>query len=151
MIEGSPLNHEGHQEACVFCDIRDGKEPGSMIVETSDSFAIMALEGHPLVMSKKHITKEDVDKDPEILFATVQLALSLAPVVESSMGAQGITFVMNLGEAAGQEIDHAHIHVFPRMDGDGEIKYRLSLPLSRVELNSRAKRIGDAFNMSTQA
>jgi len=151
MVEKSPLNHEQHQEACVFCDIRDRKKPGSVIAETDESVAIMALEGHPLVMPKEHTTKEDFEENPSLLSGAFALALALAPSVQEAMGAQGMTFVLNLGEAAGQEISHVHVHLFPRVSGDREISYRLSPRLPRPELDSRAIRISNEFEKGTQA
>ena len=37
----------------------------------------------------------------------------------SDIQCEGVNFFLADGEAAGQEIFHAHLHVFPRFKGDG--------------------------------
>jgi histidine triad (HIT) family protein len=57
---------------------------------------------------------------------------------------EGVNFFLADGEAAGQEVFHVHLHVFPRYSGDG---FGLKLPADyherplREELNEIAQRI----------
>lgn len=61
---------------------------------------------------------------------------------ESDLRCDGVIFYAD-GEAAFQEVSHAHLHVFPRYDGDG---FRLiaawETPPSRPELEAVAWRTG---------
>ena len=57
---------------------------------------------------------------------------------------EGVNFFLADGEAAGQEVFHVHLHVFPRYAGDG---FRLVLPPKysqrpeRTELDALAEKI----------
>jgi histidine triad (HIT) family protein len=56
----------------------------------------------------------------------------------------GVNLFLADGEAAGQEVFHVHLHVFPRYSGDG---FGLNLPAdyedrpARAELNDIAQRL----------
>jgi histidine triad (HIT) family protein len=126
---------------CAFCEIRDGRLEASIITKNDDAFAIMALEGHPLVITNTHVTSEDksIEKNSEEALSAYKLALSLVPAVKRGLNVQGVTLVTNLGEAAGQEIPHFHIHLFGRIKGDRKVTYKdLGTSLSRADLNARA-------------
>jgi diadenosine tetraphosphate (Ap4A) HIT family hydrolase len=57
--------------------------------------------------------------------------------------ADGISFLLADGEAAGQEIPHAHLHILPRFAGDGfRIAMERGKPPSREELDRLAEAIG---------
>ena len=66
----------------------------------------------------------------------------------SGIRCEGVNLFLADGEAAGQEIFHVHLHVFPRFDGDGfglrfDENYFI-LP-KRDELDETANEIRDAL------
>ncbi len=133
---------EGEPQPCAFCEIRDGKLEASIITENDDAFAFMAHEGHPLVITKTHITAEELKVNLNEITAAYKLALSLIPAVKQGMGVEGISLVTNLGEAAGQEVPHLHIHMIGRNKGDRRISYRdVDRKLPRDVLNALAENI----------
>lgn len=107
---------ESHSNECPFCEIDE-----SCFVQANDvAFAVMdaspVTTGHTLVIPRRHVVSvyvlsaEDQSKIWE-LTASVRDALARS-------GADGFNIGLNDGLAAGQTIDHAHIHVIPRRKGD---------------------------------
>jgi len=43
----------------------------------------------------------------------------VAEKIKKGLAPDGFTYGINQGRAAGQEVDHLHIHVLPRYEGDG--------------------------------
>lgn len=91
----------------VFCSIIEHKEPAIRVFETDKASVILDINGgYPLVLSKDH-SEESIS---EIL----SLAGKLHPLVKKVYGADGIKILINIGKAAGQDIDHPHVHIIPR-------------------------------------
>ena len=109
-------------EDCVFCKIIK-KEIPAEIVKKGDSFIAFKdnnplTEGHALVVPKQHwVTLLDIpDKyGNELLKFTKDVTGML---MDEGFG-DGFNIVMNNLECAGQVVNHAHIHVMPRKEGDG--------------------------------
>jgi histidine triad (HIT) family protein len=134
--------YEAESRPCPFCEIKEGRAEASFIARTGDAFAIMAYEGHPLVIPNNHITSENLESNIDSLAAAYKLAITIKPAVMEALGAQGITLVENFGEAAGQDVPHVHIHMLDRKKGDRKVSYKdLDIRLSREVLDARAERI----------
>lgn len=109
-------------EACLFCQIRDGSIPSEKVYEDKNTYAFLDIKpvhpGHTLVIPKTHA--EDVfatsADDWRFVMETVH---HLAPVVKEAAGANGVNIIMNNKRAAGQLVDHAHVHLVPRFLDDG--------------------------------
>lgn len=130
---------QGHK--CVFCEMINGNAPISKIKETDDSISFMALENHIIVTPKKHIDEKNIKVSAEIITDTFRLALSLVMPVKKVFQADGVNIVLNLGKSAGQEVDHLHIHVIPRNEGDRKIRFRHLEFQPRKVLDDTAKKI----------
>jgi histidine triad (HIT) family protein len=77
------------------------------------------VRGHMLVVPRVHAPSL-ADLEPEdgaALFESSRLAA--AALRASSLRCEGVNLLLADGEAAGQEIFHAHLHVIPRYPGDG--------------------------------
>ncbi len=127
---------------CVFCRIIRGELPAVKIYE--DEYVVAFLDiypinpGHALVVPKRHVTRLEELSDEEAR-ALLLAAARLAPAIVRATGAEGYNIVINIGKAAGQEIEHLHLHIVPRHTGDGcRFDCRRSKP-STEEL----KRIGE--------
>jgi histidine triad (HIT) family protein len=61
--------------------------------------------------------------------------------------ADGVNFFLADGEAAGQEVFHLHLHVFPRSEGDGfglRFAPEYGQPVARERLDHEAAAISKA-------
>jgi len=76
--------------------------------------------GHTLVIPKEHY--ENVYSTPSEAWARLMLTTQkLAIAIKQGLDADGVNITMNNEEAAGQEINHAHVHIIPRHRNDGLI------------------------------
>src|SRR3990167_102087 len=124
---------------CVFCEIIAGKTQRSIVAETDTCVSFVSLEGHPLVVPKKHIGEIPLtEKEFQILEKTASFAVRLIPFVQRVWKVPDVNILFNLGRNAGQEVMHAHFHVIPRAQGDGKIKVVLER-LPDEELDTLAK------------
>jgi histidine triad (HIT) family protein len=125
--------------ACVFCRIIAGQASGNFVFRDDAVVAIVDLrqvsEGHILVMPTAHLaTIDDLDEATagKLAWATVRVSRA----VRSAYAPDGINVWQSNGEAAGQEVPHVHIHVLPRMAGDGLMRVYPGVPLERYNANS---------------
>ena len=107
---------------CIFCKIVKGDIPCAKVYETPQVLCFLDIApvapGHVLVIPKAHHpTLFDV---PGELGGPLLAAAGLVgKAVMAATGATGINVQMNNFAAAGQVIFHAHLHVIPRIEGDG--------------------------------
>lgn len=100
---------------CPFCD------PQRRIPLVADNKTVFAVydiapftPGHLLVISKRH-TANYLTMTPEELNDAAELLKTLSDqIVKSDPTVLGFNIGSNCGEAAGQSIMHAHIHLIPR-------------------------------------
>lgn len=114
-------------EDCPFCDYAG---PSEVIRRWHGVFAIEPLRpvvpGHVLVVPEVHVT--DVGSAPWVTASVMKAAGDLASKLESA------NVLTSKGRAATQTVDHLHVHVIPREEGDG-----IPLPWDR-SFESRATR-----------
>lgn len=111
---------------CVFCKIVAWETPSQRVYEDEGYIAFLDINpinfGHTLIIPREHI--ENVEATPDgVLAGMITLAKKVGLAITKAMRVDGYNIKINNGRAAGQEIDHVHIHVIPRLDGDGV--YRL--------------------------
>ena len=103
---------------CVFCKIVAGEINADKILENKD-FIVFAdanpkVEGHMLVIPKVHCGNF-MDLDSGLyggFLSTVKGAVL-------KLGCKDFNLVVNNGKVAGQIVGHLHLHILPRVDGDG--------------------------------
>jgi len=111
---------------CVFCKIAKGEVPCEKIWENENFFSILninpVLEGHSLIISKKHFrTSLDIlDSLGSDFFDCVK---KTTLILMEKYDATGFNLVNNNFEDGGQSINHFHFHVLPRKKSDGNIKF----------------------------
>ena len=131
---------------CIFCAIVAGSAPASVVYEDADLLAFMDSRpvppGHLLIIPKRHAPLlADLDEATGARMFNVAMRLARALRV-SGLRCEGINLFLADGEAAFQEVFHAHLHVFPRFAGDTfRIDADWSIPPSRTELDHVATRI----------
>ncbi|NNJ71020.1 MAG: HIT family protein [Kiritimatiellales bacterium] len=107
---------------CIFCKIVAQEIPATIIHEDDDVLVFMdigpIIKGHALVIPKKHC--DPVGETPDDLIAKLHItAKRIAQAQMNGLGADGVNIMQNNGKAAGQEVEHIHVHVIPRFDKDG--------------------------------
>lgn len=108
---------------CIFCDILAGKSPASFVYRDEVCSAFMDIQpvnpGHVLVIPNAHATHL-AQLPPETGAHMFQVAQRIAQALrQSGVRCEGVNLFLADGEAAGQDVFHVHLHVFPRYRGDG--------------------------------
>jgi len=111
------------KSSCIFCAIARGEIPATIVHETDSVLAMMDIQpinpGHMLVIPKAHATylaDLDAKTGGDIFQLTMRVAEGLR---RSGLRCDGVNLFLADGKAAGQEVFHVHLHVFPRFEGDG--------------------------------
>jgi len=105
------------QHKCTFCDraLDNVLMSNEAAVAFRDTFPV--TDGHTLVVPRRHVASIFELTAGE--FAGIwQLVCDLRARLSSEFKPDGFTVGVNDGQAAGQTIAHAHIHVIPRRHGD---------------------------------
>lgn len=133
---------------CIFCDILEGNAEASVVYRDNMSCAFLDLfpanPGHVLVIPVKHAACMS-ELDAETAGHMFRIGMRIAQALRSSeLECEGINFHLADGAAAGQEIFHVHLHVIPRIRGDGfgfKFARGRTPESSRTDLKSVAKKI----------
>lgn len=144
---------------CIFCRIAAGELPASIVYEDQRSMAFLDIQpitpGHVLIIPKRHV-ESFVDLPPEDVGHLMRVGQKLDVALRrSELRCEAVTMFLADGKAAGQDVNHVHLHVFPRYQDDGfEIVFEPSSRKQpgREQLNSDANKIRRALEqMSTPA
>lgn len=136
------------ESGCVFCQILSGSAEASFVFRDDLVAAFLDIRpvtpGHLLVVPNDHVVSlAEVPADTSARLFAVSRALADA-LRQSGVRANGVNLLLADGEAAGQEVWHAHVHVIPRYEGDG---FRISADAwhgpqpDRSELDALAEKI----------
>lgn len=108
---------------CIFCKIVRREAAASAIDEDEDTMAFLDIRpinpGHALVIPKAHAAVL-AELPPPIGGKVFERGMAIAAALRrSGLPCEGVNLHLADGEAAGQEVDHVHLHVIPRHRGDG--------------------------------
>lgn len=110
------------EQNCVFCKILKGELAVSTIYEDDLIIVIVDLypvnKGHLLVIPKVHAAYIS-DVSNETLSHMMILAKKMNKALRVFFNCDGVNLFLADGVAAGQEIFHSHLHVYPRFNDDG--------------------------------
>ncbi len=111
---------------CPFCKPSPKLK---LLAETPLSYAVLdsypVAKGHALIIPKRHIANYfdltfDEQKD------LVQLSTFVKNVVSTAYKTEDFTMGMNIGHNAGQRMDHATIHLIPRLQAIAQAQREVS-------------------------
>lgn len=129
---------------CIFCKIINGEIPGATIFENDEFKVILdrfpANKGHVLVIPKTHY-ENIFDIDPELGGKLFTLAIRIAGIVKKATGANDMNIIQNNGPIAGQTVNHFHLHIIPRYEGDSVSVKWSQLDLTDDEIEDVRKSI----------
>jgi diadenosine tetraphosphate (Ap4A) HIT family hydrolase len=107
------------EEDCIFCKAPKDRQillENDLCLAFLDAYPV--TEGHTLVIPKRHVYDYFSMLDLERTAANDLLLVRRKQLLDSDPSIKGFNVGTNSGEAAGQTIGHAHIHLIPRRIGD---------------------------------
>jgi histidine triad (HIT) family protein len=108
--------------SCIFCRIIEGDIKAEVVAREPGALAFLDVsplaDGHVLVVPHAHVARIE-DLSPGDAAALLRLVVELAGPAREAVGAAGSTIGINNGEATGQTVPHVHVHIVPRVAGDG--------------------------------
>ena len=108
---------------CIICQLIGGEIEVTKVYEDSSVVAVMDIRpinpGHLFISPKRHI--ESISElDEELGSHMFKTAIKMADALrKSELKCEGVNVFLADGKTAGQEIPHIHLHVIPRIGGDG--------------------------------
>lgn len=127
---------------CPFCQLAENPEQTFDVHESEHFRAWLDINprarGHTMIVPNDHITGLD-DLGPDLTAELFDVVRIVAEKARSGLGADGVSIVMNDGEAAGQQLDHFYTQVFPRFageDNEGAPAGAVFQPLEDVDENT---------------
>lgn len=107
---------------CLFCKITGKTIPSEVVYEDESVLAFLDIHplapGHTLIVPKVHSDNllDLPDADVAKVFLSVKKVTAL---LAEKLAPAGFTIGINHGRIGGQLVDHLHVHVIPRFEGDG--------------------------------
>ncbi|MFX0032703.1 MAG: HIT family protein [Candidatus Hodarchaeota archaeon] len=130
-------------ENCTFCQIIERTISSKIIYENEYVIGFLDIfpisKGHLIIAPKNHYQNiEDIPENDLVeVFKIVKIC---AKLLHEKLNIDGYNILQNNFRAAGQVIDHFHVHIIPRSINDG--KFRLKIPRNQAnekELNEIIK------------
>jgi ATP adenylyltransferase len=110
------------ESGCVFCAALAGEEASLVVFRGITCFVILNKfpynNGHLMVVPNRHVASLS-EATGEELAELITLARLAELAVKEAYAPHGLNMGINLGKPAGAGIlDHLHMHVVPRWNGD---------------------------------
>lgn len=106
----------------IFSQIIAGDLPCYKVYEDEHVLAFLDINpiqpGHTLVIPKNP-SIDGLSCPPEDLARIIIVGQKIAAALMDTTKCDGVNFLMNNCEAAGQKVFHTHLHIIPRMTDDG--------------------------------
>jgi len=121
---------------CIFCQIVEKKIPSKILYEDEKNLAFLDIypifKGHTIVIPKGHY--HNLEEIPEFELAEIfKVVKKLAILIHDKLKIDGYNILQNNFEAAGQVIQHFHVHIIPRSKNDGRFKLKIPREQSTEE------------------
>ncbi|GAB1370198.1 hypothetical protein MASR1M45_02570 [Candidatus Kapaibacterium sp.] len=99
------------------------KTPKNLISESAQTFSIYdgfpVSKGHSLIIPKRLVSNY-FDLPAKEQYSCVLMINKVKTILQKEFNPDGFNVGININEAAGQTVKHAHIHLIPRYKGDIE-------------------------------
>lgn len=107
---------------CIFCKIINKDLPVDIVYENDHVLAFLDIapinKGHTLVIPKSHHSSITTPSDEELM-NMMKVASQIGRSFMKACDYDGFNLHLANGNCAGQVVDHAHLHVIPRIGTDG--------------------------------
>ena len=103
---------------CLFCNTNNKEYifENDLAFATFDSYPVSRL--HVLIIPKRHIKNYFELSNDELIACNEIILLSEKKIKIIDKTIQGFNLGTNCGKVAGQSVNHCHIHLIPRREGD---------------------------------
>ncbi|MDP3881245.1 MAG: HIT family protein [bacterium] len=105
----------------IFDKIISKEIPAAIIYEDNSTMAFLDVHpcsiGHTVVIPKKR-SANIMDTDDETLAELFRTVKKVTKKLKKALKADGFSIGLNQEKAGGQTVDHIHVHVIPRFEGD---------------------------------
>ncbi|MDR1560237.1 MAG: HIT family protein [Clostridiales bacterium] len=132
------------RDDCIFCKIVKGDIPSYKVYEDGELLVILDRfprnTGECLVITREHFDNL-FDLDPALCAKIFELSQRVAVKLKEEYPIDGLNLLQNNGGAAGQQINHFHLHVMPRYDLDSIVIQGKALGLTEEEFAEAAEKI----------
>ena len=131
---------------CFFCRFISGVESDwnridDIVLRTARTTAFVAPRwwpsnhGNAIVIPNEHVADLETAND-DLLAELYSAVKHVARAMRHAYGCEGTSTRQHNGAAASQEVDHLHVHVFPRYAGDElyarDAEHRFATPEERA-------------------
>ena len=100
---------------CPFCEDVEAVWQSELLVAFRDRYPVSP--GHTLIITRRHVrTFFDANDAEQAEF--VRAIREVKELLDEEFEPDGYNVGFNAGPAAGQTVDHVHVHVIPRYEGD---------------------------------
>jgi histidine triad (HIT) family protein len=118
----APLERPARVDDCVICAIAGKRTPARVVYEDETIVAFIpprpVLVGHIVIALQLHV-RELLDVSDRALGSLLRVAKTIAARWKARLPLGGVNILMASGAAAQQSVPHLHLHLIPRMAGDG--------------------------------
>jgi ATP adenylyltransferase len=144
---------------CIFCDAHAREEASLVVFRGATCYVILNKfpynNGHLMVVPNRHVASLK-DATGEELCELIELARRAEVALGEAYAPHGLNMGINLGKPAGAGVlDHVHLHVVPRWNGDTNyitvVGQTRVLPEDLSETAARLRPIFDRLALSHAA
>jgi len=108
---------------CIFCKIAKGEANAWKVYEDEKTFAFLdihpATEYHTLVIPKSHYVNI-LDIPNDVFLNVMETVKKVVDLYKEKLGLENLQILHSAGRAGQQDVFHLHVHIVPRVAGDGQ-------------------------------
>ena len=121
-------------DKCIFCKIIEKSIPSKVLFENDKNLAFLDIfpvsKGHTVVIPKNHYKNlEDIPNNE--LSELFEIVKKVSILIHKKLKVDGYNILQNNFRAAGQVVNHFHVHIIPRSNEDG--KFKLFIPKKQAK------------------
>jgi len=121
-------------DKCIFCKIIEKSIPSKVLFENDKNLAFLDIfpvsRGHTIVIPKNHYNNLEEIPNNE-LSELIKIVKKVSILLHKKLKVDGYNILQNNFRAAGQVINHFHVHIIPRSNEDG--KFKLFIPKKQAK------------------
>jgi len=121
-------------DKCIFCKIIDKSIPSKVLFENDKNLAFLDIfpvsKGHTIVIPKNHYKNLEEIPNNE-LSELFEIVKKVSILIHKKLKVDGYNILQNNFRAAGQAVNHFHVHIIPRRNEDG--KFKLFIPKKQAK------------------